>query len=123
MHTLEHRKQVDGLRFFAFLAVFLVHSDVARFWWGSHGVSLFFVISGFLITRILITLDSRPRRQALTNFYARRALRIFPAYYLVLGLAAATVGIAYLPASSSGRWSRAALPRRPTLVSRRSSSN
>ncbi len=98
MQTLEHRKQIDGLRFFAFLPVFLVHSDVTRFWWGSYGVSLFFVISGFLITRILITFENRPRRQMLKSFYARRALRIFPAYYLVLGLAAATVGIAYLPA-------------------------
>jgi peptidoglycan/LPS O-acetylase OafA/YrhL len=97
VQALDHRRQIDGLRFFAFLAVFLVHSDVARFWWGSHGVSLFFVISGFLITRILIAFEDRPRKQALTIFYARRALRIFPAYYLVLGLAAATVGIAYLP--------------------------
>jgi len=77
--------------------VFLVHSDVTNFWWGSHGVSLFFVISGFLITRILIAFESRPRLQALKSFYARRALRIFPAYYLVLGVAAVTVGIAYLP--------------------------
>ncbi len=98
MQTLEYRNQLDGLRFFAFLAVFLVHSDITRFWWGSHGVSLFFVISGFLITRILIAFGNRPRGQALMSFYARRALRIFPAYYLVLGVAAATVGIAYLPA-------------------------
>jgi peptidoglycan/LPS O-acetylase OafA/YrhL len=98
IQTLDHRKQIDGLRFFAFLAVFLVHSDVKHFWWGSYGVSLFFVISGFLITRILIASQGRPRGQALKNFYARRALRIFPAYYLVLGLAAATVGIAYMPA-------------------------
>ena len=98
MQTLEHRKQIDGLRFFAFLGVFMIHSDVEHFWWGSYGVSLFFVISGFLITRILIASEDRPRGQALKAFYARRALRIFPAYYLVLGLAAATVGIAYLPA-------------------------
>lgn len=98
MQTLEHRRQLDGLRFFAFLAVFMIHSDVEHFWWGSYGVSLFFVISGFLITRILIASQDRPRGQALRAFYARRALRIFPAYYLVLGLAAATVGIAYLPA-------------------------
>lgn len=98
MQTLEHRKQIDGLRFFAFFAVFMIHSDVEHFWWGSYGVSLFFVISGFLITRILIASEDRPRGQALKAFYVRRALRIFPAYYLVLGLAAATVGIAYLPA-------------------------
>jgi peptidoglycan/LPS O-acetylase OafA/YrhL len=95
---LEQRTQIDGLRFFAFLAVFLVHSDITRFWWGSYGVSLFFVISGFLITRILIAYEDRPRGHVLKSFYARRALRILPAYYLVLGLAAATVGVAYLPA-------------------------
>ena len=93
----EHRQQIDGLRFLAFFAVFLVHSDITRFWWGSHGVSLFFVISGFLITRILIAHENHAPVHVLGNFYARRALRIFPAYYLVLGLAAATVGIAYLP--------------------------
>jgi peptidoglycan/LPS O-acetylase OafA/YrhL len=98
MQTLDHRKQIDGLRFFAFLAVFLLHSDITRFWWGSYGVSLFFVISGFLITRILIAFENRPWKEVLKNFYARRVLRIFPAYYLVLGVAAATVGIAYLPA-------------------------
>jgi peptidoglycan/LPS O-acetylase OafA/YrhL len=98
MQMPEHREQIDGLRFFAFLAVFMIHSDVEHFWWGSYGVSLFFVISGFLITRILIASQDRPRGQALKAFYARRALRIFPAYYLVLGVAATTVGIAYLPA-------------------------
>ncbi len=103
MQTLEHRKQIDGLRFFAFLPVFLVHSDVTHFWWGSYGVSLFFVISGFLITRILIAFEDRPRGQVLKSFYVRRALRIFPAYYLVLGVAAVTVGIAYLPGICSLR--------------------
>jgi peptidoglycan/LPS O-acetylase OafA/YrhL len=96
MRTLAHRKQIDGLRFFAFFVVFLVHDDITRFWWGSHGVSLFFVISGFLITRILLAYDDRPRGELLWNFYARRALRIFPAYYVVLFAAAATVGVAYL---------------------------
>jgi len=96
MQSMEHRQQLDGLRFFAFLAVFMIHSDVQNFWWGSYGVSLFFVISGFLITRILIASQDRPRGQALKAFYVRRALRIFPAYYLVLGVAAVTVGIAYL---------------------------
>src|SRR6185295_10299565 len=98
MQRLDHRKQIDGLRFFAFLPVFLVHTDITRFWWGSYGVSLFFVISGFLITRILIAIEDRPRAQVLKSFYARRVLRIFPAYYVVLGLAAATVGIDYLAA-------------------------
>ncbi|MEO8675549.1 MAG: acyltransferase [Casimicrobiaceae bacterium] len=93
MQSLKHRQQIDGLRFFAFFAVFLIHSDIERFWWGGYGVSLFFVISGFLITRILIANENRPRMQALKTFYIRRALRIFPAYYVVLTAAAVTVGI------------------------------
>ena len=78
MQALEHRQQLDGLRFFSFLAVFMIHTDVEKFWWGSYEVSLFFVISGFLITRILIASQDRPRRAALKAFYVRRALRIFP---------------------------------------------
>ena len=54
----------------------------ARAEMGSAGVDLFFVLSGYLITGILV--DSRGRQNFFTNFYARRTLRIFPLYYAVV---------------------------------------
>jgi peptidoglycan/LPS O-acetylase OafA/YrhL len=84
--------QLDGLRAIAVLLVLLTH------FWGYRespeilnrfaaagwvGVDLFFVLSGFLITSILW--DSRDSPRYFVNFYARRTLRIFPIYFLVLG--------------------------------------
>jgi peptidoglycan/LPS O-acetylase OafA/YrhL len=74
--------QLDGLRGIAIFGVLLFHAE--RFALGWTGIVLFFVLSGFLITGIL--LDGRRKAAYFRNFYARRALRIFPAYYLVLGL-------------------------------------
>lgn len=87
--------QLDALRAFAVLSVLFVHfvarppSWLAIVPWAACGVQLFFVLSGFLITGIL--LDSRNEVEAgasrfwmLRQFYARRFLRIFPLYYLVI---------------------------------------
>jgi peptidoglycan/LPS O-acetylase OafA/YrhL len=74
--------ELDGLRGVAILAVMLFHMQVRGVALGWAGVELFFVLSGFLITRIL--LESRDKPHYLRNFYARRALRIFPLYYVVL---------------------------------------
>ena len=88
---------LDGLRGVAIILVMLHHftfyrptsgidalvGNVVFFFWT--GVDLFFVLSGFLITGIL--LDSRGSERYFTSFYARRILRIFPLYYLVLFLA------------------------------------
>lgn len=88
--------QIDGLRAFAVLAVLYTHFWFPFSYLGHWGVQLFFVVSGYLITGIL--LDARARRDAgqrdhiLSSFYIRRVLRIFPAFYLALGVAAA-VGI------------------------------
>ena len=73
---------LDGLRCFAFLLVFGQH--YFQLPWGSSGVDIFFVLSGFLITGILWDTRHTPHRVA--NFYVRRTLRIFPLFYGVMVL-------------------------------------
>jgi peptidoglycan/LPS O-acetylase OafA/YrhL len=78
---------LDGLRAIAILLVFAYHSDLIEFGWA--GVQLFFVLSGFLITGILLDMKaSLPAREYFTKFYGRRFLRIFPLYYFYLAVMA-----------------------------------
>jgi peptidoglycan/LPS O-acetylase OafA/YrhL len=82
--------ELDGLRGLAVLAVVLYHchTRLTGTWiygpllWGWAGVNLFFALSGFLITSILI--EARDKPNYFRNFYARRALRIWPVYFLLL---------------------------------------
>src|SRR5437764_8252449 len=87
--ALRHIKQLDALRAFAVGSVMVAHyfPTLNRFGeWGAMGVNLFFVISGFLITEILLKCKKEVEtdqsiRLTLRKFYARRFLRIFPLYY------------------------------------------
>jgi Predicted acyltransferases len=91
---LNYYRELDGVRAIAALMVMVFHffglsyvhnayPTIAKFSvFGQTGVSLFFVLSGFLITRILLSTKNSPNY--FYNFYIRRALRIFPLYYLVL---------------------------------------
>jgi peptidoglycan/LPS O-acetylase OafA/YrhL len=92
-----HMTQLDALRCFAVLAVLVAHLwqpeplpwIFARIDWGELGVRLFFVLSGFLITGILLGAGRGAtgrvgQRHVMQQFYVRRFLRIFPIYYLVL---------------------------------------
>ena len=85
----EYLPGLHGLRAIAVTLVIVYHFGVD---WvpGDRGVLIFFVLSGFLITRLLLLEHSRQGRVSIAGFYARRALRIFPAFYcywlLVVGL-------------------------------------
>lgn len=81
---MPYKPQLDGLRFLAFFAVFLFHVRPGRYACGPDGVRVFFTLSGFLITRILLAGETGDLRADLGRFYVRRTLRIFPLYYAVV---------------------------------------
>lgn len=90
---LQYISQLDGFRFFAIASVMLSHfvptQFISRFPLG-FGVLFFFVLSSFLITRILLNAKKTNEDNLISNsysfkqFYIRRSLRIFPIYYLVI---------------------------------------
>jgi len=91
-----HIKALDGLRGFAMLLVLMIHcynfypfTFLSEIGW--IGMDLFFVLSGFLITGIL--LDTKGKKNCYRNFIVRRSLRIFPLYYFVLIIFFSTVSI------------------------------
>ncbi len=81
---MPHRAPLDGLRFLAFLAVFVYHARPEACSWGWAGVQLFFALSGFLITRILLRGETGRLGADLKRYYLRRTLRIFPLYYAIV---------------------------------------
>lgn len=81
-----HFLALDGLRGLSILAVIWHHTMNPTGPWGYMGVSLFFVISGFLITTLLLRERATTGSISLRNFYVRRTLRIFPLYYAVLAV-------------------------------------
>jgi peptidoglycan/LPS O-acetylase OafA/YrhL len=88
-----HRTDIQGLRAVAVLLVVLGHAGVPMFAGGYVGVDVFFVISGFLITGLLVREYRATGRISLRRFYARRVARLLPAATLVV---AATLGGAWL---------------------------
>jgi len=100
--------ELDGLRFIAFMMVYLFHQGVpgpllvrligttaghALTQNGGYGVQLFFILSGYLITALLLREEARYGRIALRAFWIRRILRIWPLYYLII-----VIGFGLLPA-------------------------
>ncbi|MFT3774631.1 MAG: acyltransferase [Minicystis sp.] len=97
-------RSLDGLRAISVTMVIIAHlaghqGIFARFDLGNLGVRVFFVLSGFLITTLLLREHVKTGRVSLSSFYLRRTLRIFPPFYaLILAVAAARVlGLVALP--------------------------
>lgn len=80
---MEYRREIDGLRAVAVLPVVLFHAGVETFSGGFAGVDVFFVISGFLITSLILH-EQAAGMFTLARFYERRARRILPALLLVV---------------------------------------
>ena len=80
---MHYRSEIDGLRAVAVLPVILFHAGFDWFSGGYVGVDVFFVISGYLITSIILKEQERSTF-SLLKFYERRARRILPALFLVM---------------------------------------
>jgi peptidoglycan/LPS O-acetylase OafA/YrhL len=91
MGTSVYRADISGLRAISILSVLLFHAQVPGFGGGFVGVDIFFVISGYLITNILIAPAGGSVGQRLKEFYLRRCRRILPALLLLLAVTTALV--------------------------------
>lgn len=80
---MQYRKEIDGLRAMAVLPVIFYHAGWTLFQGGFVGVDIFFVISGYLITQIIVS-DWQAGNFSIVNFYERRVRRILPALFLML---------------------------------------
>ena len=78
-----YRPEIDGLRAIAVLPVIFFHAGFEIFRGGFVGVDIFFVISGYLITLLLVN-DMHDNSFSILNFYERRARRLLPALFLVM---------------------------------------
>jgi len=80
---MKYRPEIDGLRALAVIPVILFHAGFELFSGGFVGVDVFFVISGYLITSLLIE-DIENKRFSILHFYERRARRILPALFFIV---------------------------------------
>jgi peptidoglycan/LPS O-acetylase OafA/YrhL len=106
---LGFRPDVEGLRAVAVVLVVLFHAGLSWFPGGYVGVDVFFVISGFLITGLLLREHEQKGTVSIKGFYARRARRILPAAMLVIILTVLASYfiqnfIQYAKVAQDGRW-------------------
>ena len=91
-----HVPSLDGMRAVAFAIVFAAHSGLDRIVPGGFGVTVFFFLSGYLITTLLRIEHDQRGTVSMRQFYLRRAFRILPPFYLVLAMAIAAAGTGLL---------------------------
>lgn len=80
---MHYRREIDGLRALAVVPVILFHAGFEAFAGGLVGVDVFFVISGYLITALILS-ELDQGQFLIVHFYERRARRILPALFLVM---------------------------------------
>jgi peptidoglycan/LPS O-acetylase OafA/YrhL len=98
---LSYSPGLDGLRALAVMAVLLYHADLAWIPGGFLGVEVFFVISGYLITALLLSEWRQKGGIDLKNFWLRRARRLLPALYVLLVVTLA-FAVVFLPGEVAG---------------------
>ncbi|WP_108262089.1 acyltransferase family protein [Mangrovicoccus ximenensis] len=96
MKSAQYRPDIDGLRFFAVIPVVLFHAGISGFSGGFVGVDVFFVISGYLITRIILS-ELDQKKFSIVRFYERRIRRIFPALFALIAFVCIVSPLALLP--------------------------
>ncbi|TMJ19817.1 MAG: acyltransferase [Alphaproteobacteria bacterium] len=95
-HVRGYRRDIDGLRAVAVLPVLMFHLDVPGFSGGFIGVDIFFVISGYLLTSIILD-EWADGRFSIAGFYERRARRILPALVVLLALVSVACSLLFSP--------------------------
>lgn len=94
---MRYRPEIDGLRAIAVLPVIFFHARWNLFRGGYIGVDVFFVISGYLITSIIVA-DLKDKKFSLLHFYERRARRILPALFFIVAISMPVAWLLLLPA-------------------------
>ena len=103
-----YEPSLDGIRAFSVIAVMLYHANIAWLPGGFLGVEVFFVVSGFLITSLLIEERESNHRINLKQFWIRRARRLLPAFFVML--CATSVCVAFYATDSAPDFRRDMLP-------------
>jgi peptidoglycan/LPS O-acetylase OafA/YrhL len=98
---LAYSPGLDGLRALAVIAVLLYHADLPFLPGGFLGVEVFFVVSGYLITALLLAEWRKSGRVSLKDFWLRRARRLLPALYVLL-VATLAYSVVFLPGEVAG---------------------